>query len=108
MKLDHYLSLGIIIIQLTSILIIFDIIQLILMIVFSIFAILHALNIKSQTMTIFWFFTTLGQVAYSLFFAFQNIPDSQLSLPIVLVSIIRISSGILAVINVSLIMEFNE
>jgi hypothetical protein len=98
MKLQYKITLFVLAFYVTSLIIDFDAVLLVLAIVFVAFSLLTLLPGKSQALNVLWLFSGLITIAYTIFFAYTTIPNSDFNPVNILVSVLKLVGALAGVI----------
>nr|MDO8113666.1 hypothetical protein [Candidatus Sigynarchaeota archaeon] len=95
----QWLAITTIAAEAISVAIQFDVVQVILIAVFAIFAILRGLIPDSESIPVLWLFSGLFQVVYAILYALRTIPEVIIGEGLLITSILRLAAGILAIVS---------
>jgi hypothetical protein len=98
MKLQFKITLFSIAFHVTSLIVDFDTVLLVLLIIFAVFAVISMFAGKSQTINVIWLFSGLITIAYAIFYAYSTIPNSDFNALNIFVSVLKLVGGLSGVI----------
>jgi hypothetical protein len=105
MKTEFSLAIGTLVLQLISLVLMFDAFQLIVLILFLVFSLMHFFKGGSQINVVLTILTGLLQVGYGIFYAFTMATEDKLNALLVVVSAFRLTAGIIAMVVATFMME---
>ena len=98
MKLQFKITLFSLALYVTSLIIDFDMVLLVLAIVFVAFSMLTLLPGKSQALNVLWLFSGLITIVYAIYYAYVTIPNNDFNMVNILVSVLKLVGALAGVV----------
>jgi uncharacterized membrane protein len=105
MKLQFKIALFSMAFHVTSLIIDFDTALLVLLIIFTVFALICVFSGKLQTLNVIWLFSGLITIAYAIFYAYTTIPNSEFNALNIFVAVLKLVGGLSGVIATTFALE---